>query len=268
MSEHAGHAHSADEVLPRLLELDADLHHGILLAAIDAAAAIAGPVGRVLDIGAGVGTGTVALAERFGDAVVTAVDLSADMLDAVSATATARGLSDRVATLQADVAADSLDVEPADLIWSANALHEVDDPARAFTTLHASLRPGGLLAVLEMAGHPWVLPEEFRGLESALRTAAGVDTAEPDWAPEIAAAGFDLVSRQVLVGDQLLTAHGPGGEYAALQLRLLARHGTARLDDEDRSRLRALSLDLTGTHELVEAVHVRSRRMLWLARRS
>lgn len=266
MAEHPGHDHSADG-LPRLLELDAQLHQGILRAAVDAAATAGGPVGRVLDVGAGVGTGTFALADRFPGAVVTAVDLSAEMLAALAATAVERGLTGRVATVRADVVATELDVEPVDLVWSANALHEVDDPARAFATMHHAMRPGAVLAVLEMDGHPWVLPEQLAGLESTLRAAAGVDAAGPDWGRAIADAGFAFVDERTLVGDQELPADGIGGEYAALQLRLLARHGSAKLDAADRERLRALALDLTGPHELLGSVHVRSRRTLWLARR-
>jgi hypothetical protein len=43
MTTHAGHGHSTD-LLPRLLELDAELHHLIVLAASDAVAAVSRPV--------------------------------------------------------------------------------------------------------------------------------------------------------------------------------------------------------------------------------
>jgi len=45
---------------------------------MEAVAAHTGPLTALLDVGAGVGTGTFALAARFADALVTAVDSSAD----------------------------------------------------------------------------------------------------------------------------------------------------------------------------------------------
>ena len=44
---------------------------------MEAVAAHTGPLTALLDVGAGVGTGTFALAARFADALVTAVDSSA-----------------------------------------------------------------------------------------------------------------------------------------------------------------------------------------------
>ena len=73
---HHAHDHAADDLLPRLLALDAILHRGLLDEAIEAVAAHTGPLTALLDVGAGVGTGTFALAARFADALVTAVDSS------------------------------------------------------------------------------------------------------------------------------------------------------------------------------------------------
>lgn len=61
-----------------------------------------------------------------------AVDSSAAMLDAVRSGAAPRGFDGRIGTRHVDVAtASGLDTDPVDLVWSANALHEVADPARA-----------------------------------------------------------------------------------------------------------------------------------------
>jgi len=269
---HHAHDHAADDLLPRLLALDAILHRGLLDEAIEAVAAHTGPLTALLDVGAGVGTGTFALAARFADALVTAVDSSAEMLASVRAGAAARGLAGRVTTLRADASApDGWFVEPVDLVWTANALHEVTDPTVTLRNMRRSLRPGGVLAVLEMNGPPMVLPAEFSALETALRSAAGADSAPPDWAPLIADAGFTLVEQRSLVGDQLLAADGPGGEYAALELRRLARHGGDALPPADRSRLRAIVTDLNeraaGRPGHWRTVHIRGSRTLWLARR-
>src|SRR5689334_13110620 len=49
-----------------------------------AIATIEPPPARVLELGTGTGTGALALAERFPDADITAVDLSAEMIDEAS----------------------------------------------------------------------------------------------------------------------------------------------------------------------------------------
>ncbi|GGV75036.1 hypothetical protein GCM10010294_39020 [Streptomyces griseoloalbus] len=46
-----------------------------------------------------------------------------------------------------------------DLVWASASMHHMARPGRALRTVHAALAPGGLFAVVELAGHPRFLPE-------------------------------------------------------------------------------------------------------------
>src|SRR4051812_1246845 len=147
--EH-GHAHEHgpgdDDALADLLDLDAEVLHEYLDEVITWLHERAGDrTRRILDLGCGTGTGTLALATRFAGAEVTALDLSAAMLDRVEQKARARQLTERVHTLQADLDAGWPAVGPLDLVWAAGSLHHLADPDRVLAELFGALRPGGLL---------------------------------------------------------------------------------------------------------------------------
>ncbi len=263
-----GHHKAHSTFLPQILELDAVIHADMVAEAIDAAVRATGPeVARILDIGAGTGAGTFALAARYPGASVVAVDVDEDMLGHVRRRAEDQQDAGRVSTLRADVAASGFDAGLADLVWSSNALHEVAAPRAAFGNIYRSLRPGGTLAVLEMDGAPLVLPQEHAPLEARLRRAAGADVAVPDWSAVIASAGFHVVELRTLTSDQLLPADGPGGAYSAHELRRLTHHANGTLTQEASAEVRAIVTDLSGRHEQLPNVHVRSTRTLWIARR-
>ena len=97
------HQHN-DAWLLEVLELDASLL-GPQLAAMTAWVQehSGGGVRSIVDVGAGLGSGTLALAEQFPAAEVQAVDRSAAMLARVRDAAAERGLGERVATVQADL---------------------------------------------------------------------------------------------------------------------------------------------------------------------
>lgn len=270
--DHGAHDHGAHGIdLGRLLELDGVVHAELLDSALAQVAALVGPpseVGRVLDIGAGAGNGTLALAHRFPSAEVVAVDIAEAMLAQVRQRAQDAGTAERVATLHGDVGAESTDLGRADLVWASASLHEVPDPARAFQRLFDALRPGGLLAVLEMDAPSRVLPAGYASWEERFRAAGGGTPADhPDWTDVITAAGFDALRTTQLVQDSTMTADGPAGEYAALELRRVA-HGVQRaLGEEDRTVLEALLGEGPGGVRALGELWIRGTRTLWTARR-
>ncbi len=171
---HHAHAHGpADPSLARMLDLDARILHGhqreltawVRRLARDTAGRV------VVDLGAGTGTGTVALAWRFDRAEVHAVDASAAMLDRVTERAVVDGLADRIRTVHADLDADWPALPPADLVWASLVLHEVADPAGLLARVHDGLAPGGLLAVVEMDGPPRFLPDRLASTTPSLTAA-------------------------------------------------------------------------------------------------
>ncbi|WP_172582842.1 class I SAM-dependent methyltransferase [Subtercola boreus] len=248
---HAG-PHGPD--LARLLDLDAIVQRPALEQALATVADLVGTdtPRRILDIGAGTGTGSVALARLFPTAEVVAVDIDERMLERVRARARSERVADRVSTVAADASADEWSLGTADLIWSAVALHEVSDAPKALDNLFSSLRSGGLIVIVEMDAPPLVIPdtaaESEPEQEQHLRPAEPRRSPafdHPDWSAGLAAAGFESLITRTLVTDHRMPADGPAGEYAALERRR------------------------TGQPELVGAdqLHIRGTRTLWAARR-
>jgi trans-aconitate methyltransferase len=116
---------------------------------------------RVLDIGCGPGAGSLALAQRFEEAEVVAVDASADLLARLRAKAVEVGVAPRVRITQVDLDQGWPDVEPVDLAWASLSLHHLADPDRVLADIFASLHPGGVLAVAEMKAPLWLLPDDL-----------------------------------------------------------------------------------------------------------
>ncbi|HWO68310.1 MAG TPA: methyltransferase domain-containing protein, partial [Umezawaea sp.] len=243
---HPVHSHGPQ--LARLLELDAEIHSGVLAEAVSLVSRLSGDaVRRVLDVGAGTGTGSIALARRFPSAEVVAVDVDEHMLERVRDRAAASGLGDRIVPVHVDIAAAAPAIGLADVVWSSSALHEVGDPDRAFRNLFEALRPGGVLAVLEMDAPPLVLPKRYVDLEERVRSAGAVNSADhPDWASAIEAAGFEVPRTRRMATDLVLAADGPAGEYAALELRRVGHAAMPALRESDRATLMALAGEGAG----------------------
>src|SRR5687767_1249202 len=113
---HGAHAQG----LPELLDMDAQVLGAYLPAVTAWAAEHAADVRTVLDLGAGTGVGSVALAERFPEAQVVALERSPVMIDRLTATSRAHGLADRLQVVPADLDEDWPDLAPADLVWASS----------------------------------------------------------------------------------------------------------------------------------------------------
>ncbi len=190
--------------MPLFLEAVASIAH-----------AVASPddVATVVDLGSGPGVASVALAQRFPRAVVTAVDTSAPLLDRVSANAARAGVAGRVRTTVADLEQplDGLFVAGSvDVVWASMVLHHVLDLPRTLTDVHRLLRPGGVFAVLEFGRTRGVLPRGFdvgragfvERHDAAVR--AAVEAHLPpgamslDWPTLLTEAGFEFVEHREL----------------------------------------------------------------------
>lgn len=95
--------------------------------------------GLVLDVGAGTGRATAALARRYPDARVVALDISLGMLRA------ARARHSRGWVMCADAHRLPLPNASVDLVFSNLALQWCNDLGQVFGELRRVLRPGGLL---------------------------------------------------------------------------------------------------------------------------
>lgn len=265
--EHHQQSPEDEAAWVELLDLDAAVFADLLADVLARVATLApATVRTVLDLGAGTGTGTVALARTFPAAQVVAVDSSAAMLERVGRAAADAGVADRVRTAEAD-----LDVAwpggtgQADVVWASASLHHVADPARVLRDAHDALAPGGLVAVVEITGSAPVLPPTTGrpGLGDRL-VAASVHAgwnAYPDWTPYLEEAGFEAVER---TEHHATAAPGPTtARWAHRTLERLHDHLAPHLEPEDVAAVAALLDDPA----FPAGVSARAGRILWSARR-
>jgi len=250
--QHSGAGADSADALTELLELDAEVLHGYLSDAIAWVASQAPdrPRHRIIDLGSGTGTATIALAQRFPAAEVLAVDASAEMIARVQAKAVDLGLDGRVGTLPADLDGPWPDIGAADVIWASMSLHHLADPDRALTEVFASIRPGGLVAIAEMNSLPRFLPDDIGlgrpGLEARCRAAAAELNAHrlphlgADWGPRLAKAGFTAVAERTFSIDLDPPLPPATGRYAWLLLRRTREQLDGTLDAEDLATLDTL----------------------------
>ena len=282
MTTHQHHADpaAAEAAEAELLDLDAEVLHAYLADAISWLRQESGTIrrSRVLDLGAGTGTGTVQLAQRFGGAEVIAVDADAPMLHRVRARALDLGLAPRVRTVEADLDVGLPDVGTVDVVWASMSLHHLTDPDRVLGEVFAALRPGGLLAVAEFGAHLRFLPDDLgfgrRGLEQRCHDAFqhAHDEALPhlgsDWALRLEHAGFTQVRERAFT--IALDPPHPSGthRYALTWLRRMRSAIADRLASDDLAVLDEL-LDGGGARSVGVRtdLQVRGVRTVTLARR-
>ncbi|CAM5325952.1 class I SAM-dependent methyltransferase [Streptomyces fumanus] len=275
---HHGHSHDPDG-LAEILDLDAEVlaEH---IASITAWLPLRTAPRRITDLGCGTGTGTFALLDRFPDAHVTAVDASAGHLQHLRAKACARGLAERVRTVQADLDDTAWpDLGSPDLVWASASMHHMARPDLALRAVHDALAPGGLFAVVELAGHPRFLPEDAPedrpGLEERLHSAADrlqaghLPHRGADWGPMLTAAGFTVEGERTVAVRVEGSRDAVIGRYA---LGVLGRLGGAVADALSPEDLTALDrlLDPDGPHGILrrDDLTVRTERTVWAARRT
>ncbi|MFE4995524.1 class I SAM-dependent methyltransferase [Streptomyces mirabilis] len=275
---HIGHERASgfDVAMAELLELDAEVLKPYLTELTDWIANLADSVpARIMDVGSGPGTGSLALADRFPAASVTAADISPQMLHRLQKQAATHGAAGRIRTLEANLDKPwplSGKGEPYDLMWAAAFLHHLSDPARTLAQAYGQLRPGGLLAVSEMDFFPRFLPEDAGvgrpGLEARLH--AVTNTAPPHaWDRTLTDAGFTVDVRRLFEIRLTASQAGPAlGNYAQVCLTKLRSHADDALEADDLAALDAL-LDETHPLGIVRRgdLSVRTTRTTWIARR-
>lgn len=222
---------------------------------------------RILDVGAGTGTGSLALAARFPDADVTAVDLSEPFLHRLLEKAAAQGVASRVHVVRADLDAGWPAGEPADLVWASMSLHHLADPDRVLGEILGHLAPGGHLAVAEMDGFPTFLPDG--GPEARWRAELEADLVHTlphlgaDWGDRLRGAGFAVTAERPWAIEVTHPLPPGTGRYAELTLQRLRGGIESRAGAADLAALDALISGVRHRDDLV----VRAARTVWLARR-
>ncbi|MEU7938775.1 methyltransferase [Microbispora bryophytorum] len=276
---HSGHQEHSDGEQAEILDLDAEVlaEH---IASITAWLPLKSEPRRIVDLGCGTGAGTFALLERFPDAHVTAVDSSAGHLRLLREKACARGVEERVRTVQADLDTNHWpDLGTPDLVWASASMHHMADPGRALASVHDLLAPGGLFAVVELADFPRFLPahapESRPGLEERAHAATGSFHAEhvphrgADWGPMLTAAGFTVEDERTIIVNIEGGRSEAIGRYAVGGLRRIRRVAAPALSPEDLAALDEL-LDTNSPNSILrrEDLAVRTERTVWAARRA
>ncbi len=160
-----------------------------------AAALRLAPGMRVADVGAGDGEWTVGLAERVGDAGhVYATEVDEDDLEDVRETVDDAGLGN-VTTILGDAEDTGLPAGCCDAILLRLVYHHFTDPAPMRASLKRALKPGGLIAVIDM------LPQShWRELDGVPdRGGHGIEPEE--LLADMTGDGFELVARHDDWGD-------------------------------------------------------------------
>jgi SAM-dependent methyltransferase len=274
-----GHDHHSDDMAD-LLELDAEVLGDYWTAALDWVRdqAALPAMARLLDLGAGTGTGALGLAGRFGDAEVIAVDVAPDSLRRLRAKAAERGLAGRVRAVEADLDAGWPDLGPLDLTWASMSLHHLADPAAALREVLAATRPDGMIAVAEFPEPLQFLPHDLGVGEPGFedRAIAALSIAHTEemptlgsaWAPRLSAAGWRVFAEQDFTIDLNRPTHPSAARYARAWFQRLSHGLTDRLEAGDGATLAAL-LDEHGPHSLLRRadLHIRGIRTVTLARR-
>jgi SAM-dependent methyltransferase len=108
---------------------------------------------QVLDVGSGLGGPSRYLAWRYG-CRVSGLDLTAEFVRVAEMLTRVTGLTDRVDYRQGNALDLPFDDISFDVVWSQNAAMNISDRDRLYRELRRVLKPGGRLALQEVAAGP------------------------------------------------------------------------------------------------------------------
>ncbi|WP_300266754.1 FAD-dependent oxidoreductase [Microbacterium sp.] len=223
----------------------------------------------IVDLGSGVGADAVALAKRYPEARVHAIDVSAELLEHVASRATAEGVTDRIKQHLTDLDSDWPAAIPqgVDLAWASLSLHHIADPAAVLQRAFDALCPGGKLVLTEFSGHESFTPNDLgtgrTGIRDRVAPAPGRPGADTDWAQLLSDAGFAPADSS----EHALVAHGTtpaGAQFLAARLSTLRDLHSHDLTDDDLSALDAVIADLTAGTSQISFI---DGRKVWIATR-
>jgi predicted methyltransferase len=146
----------------------------------------------IADIGAGTGLFTIPLAKAVGDTgKVYAVEILQVFLEHIAKRAAESGMSN-VELVHANQKSAELPSRSIDLAFLCDTYHHIEYPKTYLSTVHAALREGGELVIIDLRRIPgespaWLLEHVRAGEEEVIE--------------EIEAAGFELVAKSELLED-------------------------------------------------------------------
>jgi SAM-dependent methyltransferase len=178
------------------------------------------------------------------------------MLASVAARAARLGLADRVETRLVDLHEGVAGLGSADLVWASMVIHHVGDEAGALRGIRSLLEPGGLFVMVEFGDPLRVLPDDVDfgrpGLWERLDTGratwladmrAGLPgaTVSDDYPSMLRAAGFEVLTDQVVHVDLSPPLDDRARSVASGHLRRMREHVEPYVDPEDLAVLDVLT---------------------------
>ncbi len=158
-------------------------------------------------------------------------------------------------------------------------MHHMADPERALRSVRELLAPGGLFAVVELAGFPRFLPadapENRPGLEGRAHAATDGFHAEhvphrgADWGPMLTAAGLTVEDERTITVNIEGARSDAIDRYAYGSLQRIRSVAAPALSPEDLAALDEL-LDTNSPNSLLrrEDLALHTERAVWAARRT
>jgi SAM-dependent methyltransferase len=149
------------DITEREGEILGSIFHQAMQGTITTCGILPDSVRAITDIGSGPGVGTCDLARLFPNAMVTAVDSSAAMLERVTERALAQGVANRVTTLLTEMPSGFGAIPSADLIWASMSLHHIGNEVESLRLLRNRLNPNGILVIAEFGDATRIFPSGF-----------------------------------------------------------------------------------------------------------
>jgi ubiquinone/menaquinone biosynthesis C-methylase UbiE len=109
-----------------------------------------GPEGMIVDIGCGPGYLVAAMAKSFPNLRITGVDISKEMVQLATDSASSLSLSEQVQFRQGDVQELPFQDHSVDFVVSTLSLHHWTEPRQALEEIHRILRAGGQFLIFDL----------------------------------------------------------------------------------------------------------------------
>jgi len=116
----------------------------------DVRAVLSSPGARIADVGCGAGWSTIALAQAYPEARVVGFDIDQPSIDMARAAAAHEGVADRV-TFRLAGGETLTERDQFDAAFAFECLHDMPRPVEVLSAIRSSVRPGGLVVVVDEA---------------------------------------------------------------------------------------------------------------------
>jgi ubiquinone/menaquinone biosynthesis C-methylase UbiE len=151
------------------------------------------PTPRIVDFGCGAGVASLVLAKAT-QGIVTGAEIHQPFLQQLEAAAAREGLTERIRTVEADMADPPFPDSSFDLVWSEGAVYNIGFP-QGLKRWRRLLRTGGFIAVTEVS---WLCEAPSREAVDFWTTEYPAMTSIEDNLTEVRSAGFEPVGHFVL----------------------------------------------------------------------